>query len=690
MTVPRHLEHWQPRPAGDAVLVPLVVGVTGHRELAEHDRQPLCDAVRSILRRLRNERPTGPLVVVTPLAEGADQLVATVAIAEFDAQLVVPLPLPRAEYERDFVDPASRRQFDELLDGPWTVRCLEMPAVNPSSDQTPDAHTLRALQYALAGAFVARNCGALIALWDGVESTRMGGTAQIVRLRRSGQLDVPEPFADWLAAVPDPFGVRPSPLDEPETGIVHHLVTPRVGRARPEGAFECRLLAPVQDAASGGSAQVYLRRTREIDAYTTTFNADLRAARERETDALAAREPPPPVARAGAALPSGLGTLWSTFTLVDLLAGRLQQRTYRVLRHLFVVSTIAVLAYEAYSDLYEGPHAVGFLLAYLFVLACADLLFLHARRHRVQDRFQDYRAVAEGLRVLFFWRLAGLPQAASDYYLRKQRDELRWIRDAVRAWSVVTTVSREAHVDVLLDHWVRGQRRYFEETARREQHRLLRSQGIGNGLLIALLVLSIAWTAVSVRCETIVAGSGGSSWLAPLVVVALVTLAVTLGYNLLRVLRQNSRASAVDSRPGLWWWAIGFVIGAAFTGVMALPAWSAGTGLCAAHAPEASHSIITRDPRALLVTTIGLLGLGGALLHAYAERHAFAEHARQYERMAHVFASAEVALEALVAQHRTDGVEQLVLELGREALAEHGDWVLLHRDRPIELPKPDV
>jgi hypothetical protein len=30
--------------------------------------------------------------------------------------------------------------------------------------------------------------------------------------------------------------------------------------------------------------------------------------------------------------------------------------------------------------------------------------------------------------------------------------------------------------------------------------------------------------------------------------------------------------------------------------------------------------------------------------------------------------------------------QTLLRELGREALAENGDWVLLHRQRPLEMP----
>ena len=37
-----------------------------------------------------------------------------------------------------------------------------------------------------------------------------------------------------------------------------------------------------------------------------------------------------------------------------------------------------------------------------------------------------------------------------------------------------------------------------------------------------------------------------------------------------------------------------------------------------------------------------------------------------------------------------DSARTLVSDLGKEALAEHGDWLMLHRERPIELPKAEI
>ncbi|MGH7525545.1 MAG: hypothetical protein ACREMX_02460, partial [Gemmatimonadales bacterium] len=101
------------RPPAAPGLIPLVIGVTGHLDPFPADVGDLEKVVRELLRRLRRDYPSTPLLLITPLAEGADRLVARVELG-LDAELVVPLPLPREEYQRDF--PKTVGEFAELLD----------------------------------------------------------------------------------------------------------------------------------------------------------------------------------------------------------------------------------------------------------------------------------------------------------------------------------------------------------------------------------------------------------------------------------------------------------------------------------------------------------------------------------------------------------------------------------------------
>jgi hypothetical protein len=218
--------------------LPLIVSVTGHRDLRPEDVPALEGLVRTIVAGVAEKNPQNPLVVLSPLAEGADRLVARVAM-ELGARLIVPLPLPRALYERDFESEASRAEFRALIDAAETV--FELPIVAGNTlEGIAEPGEQRNRQYAQLGAYVARHSQVFLALWDGVTNRaadKPGGTAEVVRFRLE---------------VSGRFDAATSPL--PGSGAVHHLVTPRKGAPLPAGALTHRLLSP-RDEAHGGHAR---------------------------------------------------------------------------------------------------------------------------------------------------------------------------------------------------------------------------------------------------------------------------------------------------------------------------------------------------------------------------------------------------------------------------------------------------
>lgn len=147
------------------------IGVTGHRILAELDR--VGAGVGEALRRIDEVFPGQGWTVISPLAEGADRLVAEQALSRPSARLVVPLPLPRLDYMTDFQSAESRAEFLRLLERADQV--IELP---PAATRS---------QYDAAGSYVLDNCDVLVAVWDGKGSQGDGGTAAIVeRARRRG------------------------------------------------------------------------------------------------------------------------------------------------------------------------------------------------------------------------------------------------------------------------------------------------------------------------------------------------------------------------------------------------------------------------------------------------------------------------------------------------------------------------
>jgi hypothetical protein len=124
---------------------------------------------------------------------------------------------------------------------------------------------------------------------------------------------------------------------------------------------------------------------------------------------------------------------------------------------------LAVLLFETYAHLWRSLWMIG---TYL-LLFTASIVYYHLRveRGEWQNRFQDYRALAEAMRVQLFWALAATPVAVADNYLRKQSGELGWIQFALRgpalsAAALALALDRPQR-EIVTRGWIEDQRKYF-------------------------------------------------------------------------------------------------------------------------------------------------------------------------------------------------------------------------------------
>ena len=99
----------------------------------------------------------------------------------------------------------------------------------------------------------------------------------------------------------------------------------------------------------------------------------------------------------------------------------------------------------------------------------------------------------------------------------------------------------------------------------------------------------------------------------------------------------------------------------------------------------------------LMIVSMGFCLVSGALAVAWAERNLLSEEAYQYNAMAQLFANGRLKMQRVLdglegwvdsdPARFDEGVEEaqrLILSLGREALAENAEWLILHRARPME------
>jgi hypothetical protein len=426
--------------------IPIVIGVTGHRTLP--DEETVEAAVREQMRALRERYPHSPFVILSPLAEGADRLVARLAIDVLNARLLVPLPMPEEEYRTDFADEASQNEYDALRDRADSV--FELDVGGPGEALGVEGEE-RNRRYAMAGAFVADRAQILFAIWDGKDAAGTGGTGDVAQWALGGHV----PLEYRLPEARDRPFYYPNETElvhvDPGTGTVE-ITEPTDGEVRaPLGRldrYNAEVTASPPDESERDQSVEYLLG----DA----------AGRDDVRERVGAR-------------------LLSTYATADTLSIGLQTRFRRLLKVIYALSAGGIVGF-ALLDLWPPAIAIC-----LLCTAAAVGVLQWTDRQELEDRYLHARALAEGLRVAVFWSLAGVHQHVHDHYFGTHVGEMAWTRLALQ--NVETTcrtadVSRRAdpETDLALveKEWVQDQRAYYDRTRKEAQEQARWFDGAAN------------------------------------------------------------------------------------------------------------------------------------------------------------------------------------------------------------------
>jgi hypothetical protein len=560
----------------------LTVGVTGHRDLVEAEIPALRRQVQDFFAQLAVEFPCLDLQLVTPLAEGADQLVAEVA-KELGIPLIVPLPMSIGEYERDFSTPVALENFRRLSRDAQIIALPLIKGSPPGSLEVPgDA---RDWQYAQLGVFVSNHCQVLLALWNGKPDTQVGGTAGVVNYH--------------LTAVMPGYVVAeesPNLLADNENDLAYQIVVSR-DRAGGEPAsglkpLESYWLSTHFERQSGELMPAdYRQMLHRLDQYQRDLNK-YGGVIEQSAARLLAEAP-------DLDLPGGAAMVDRLFGQADWLALHFQRRVHQGMMVIHGLAVAMGLVFILYAE-FGGPQ----LLLYLFLALFGTGLVFHAigSRREWHRKYLDYRALAEGLRVQLYWSLTGVVDTQSavfayDNFLQKQDVDLGWIRHVMRSASIWHDRMNQPD-----DRWL--------------------------GWVISQWVGAVD-------------GQGQLAY-----------------YS-----RRNVQQAASYRRT---------------TRLAAISLW---TGiLIAAYLALFSGGMSAQWRHSLLILT-GVLPLMAGVRDAYSHKRAERELIKQYRFMSNVFANAGRLLEG-----STDSAFQrrVLKAVGNAALEEHAEWILMHRERPLE------
>lgn len=413
--------------------VPLTirVGVTGHRDVT--DSEGLRGAVRQVLglvrdfgSRLKGEEGTlyssdePVLRIISPLADGADRLVAEEAL-DLSFKLQCPFPFFQEEYEKDFKAEGSLEKFLELrakaesvfeLDG---VRAPDEESLERDELPKCDESDTTQQAYEAVGHVVLRQSDLIIAVWDGAPERGKGGTGQVVREALKSEIPVIriDPRAPHSVMVvrsvnPIAFGELTELCDRmrniyaaPSSAVEHH--------GAPGKEF-------FEERQSRWSFAIFYRLLCKLLLWRTRwpiFRADFGAKTEsqwKHTWADLERHCGHALAQGGVRKRVDEGFLrffsWSD-GLADVYGAR--YRSSFVMNYLMAASVVLVAFVGYFSELRRlGPGVIaeeirlgqGWTLAELSLIVAIIVLTLLGRRSRWHERWMDYRWLAEGFRQM--------------------------------------------------------------------------------------------------------------------------------------------------------------------------------------------------------------------------------------------------------------------------------------------------
>ena len=471
-------------PATADFALPLVIAVTGHRDLVAAEVPAIRQKVDALLQDLARRYPDRRVSVMSSLAEGADQLVAEVAL-ERRIRLIVTLPMRKDLYLRDFETAEARARFESLCARAAEIYELPLAKGNTIESVSTPGYA-RSREYAQVGVFLCAHCHILLALWDGKIGTKLGGTGQVVKFHHD---DIMPGYTAKTVATQQM-------LVDDESDLVYHIVC---SRDRPDGAPHPGL-KPLQsfwftkDRDQPRSPdipqqhQTIFERSSEFSRDAMRFSAQIKEESYSLLDDKSRRF-----------LPGGIADINQIFCMADWLAIHYQKKTLNTLRISHALAFLMGLMFILYSD-YEILSY--FMYAFLgFFLIAAGIQYFAGRR-AWNRKYLDYRALAEGLRVQFYWAAAGVTSEneskfTHDNFLQTQDPELGWIRNVMRVAGTECDASPQTHAEGLrfvLREWIgdenSGQLGYYRKKVRERVRKNRNTEWLGRiSLLTSVLVV---------------------------------------------------------------------------------------------------------------------------------------------------------------------------------------------------------
>lgn len=682
--------------------VPLVVGITGHRDLAALKKDlvsGLEGAVKAVKQVVRNCKvvvgENTPIWLLTGLAEGAD-LLAVRAVEELvlegelcDGMVEIYPVLPidpekfssstdfSSEFESEYWGRAGCISALEKYKRNLIVlpHCFQGDATrftSPSFDwvnSTEEERALKGSLYLNVATFIAKYSNMIVALWDGKDSDGPGGTGDVVKLKTGHVIN-------WPEGTKNPLYESVSDFDGQVGGIVCHIPVIRANeRSNPDITstlepfltktfsalpYNCYICGKT---AGNGSGWV-------SDFLGTEFHNLIKQLRIVNTP------PRTPMVKseypAEVALKCGLQSQYEKYKNSDRKAGYFQLKYKRIIIGFIFSALLGFLGYELLGR-YIGS-ALGItinILIIVSVVTCTALIW-HTKKKNKKWYHLLNRGVAEALRIRGFLNLAGVKPSRAPLVPRRYRERYPILNQAVSIaefewWK--GTVDKD--LKKVQKHWLQNQLMFLEGnlTQRFEisylTSFLFKKPYLSSELIVfctkfifkfaialGLLLIGIQGQIMNVmffRQDSLIPGIS-----LPMAQTSLFLICLTIAWG------GKARVEGAAAHFVLF-----SLRGAA---VFAL-VWAA---LCSLYPSSMGVTLI--NLQSMVMMAVQFLLMSGALFALWGELANYGPKVSGYTALSELYRRANHIVEYSVKGTIEPETETMLLELAREAMQEHAEW----------------
>jgi hypothetical protein len=417
--------------------IPFFIGVTGHRNIHTQAVDEVQKNVEKFFNRLKSDFPNSRFIVLSGLAEGADQLVGVSALnADFELWAILPTSI--SEYEKDFLQAEALENFRLLLGN--SSQILNASALNGCEDN----YSSRPKIYESLRDQLCRMSHSLIAVWDGKNDGATGGTSDVVNT--------------FLNGLHSKSSV--SPISPPSCGDVFQILAPRANDHPSEVKSHWIFANPFQvtDYENKNHENNFLGRIRYSLKFLDQYNLLITNSKNFKSQFPHYLLPKNQAKSYG----SSIDILGQWFSAAEKVAGQYALKRKYALMFVIVNSLLFSLLILSYGSLIDNtwPFIIGSVL-----LGTVYLFIISNWYKKIDSYFIFCRGFAEMLRIAIIWKACGINQCISPVVFNAGipiDDNLSFAAKSIDAVSALNSeISSDEKSISIVQHWAESQIEYF-------------------------------------------------------------------------------------------------------------------------------------------------------------------------------------------------------------------------------------